>query len=126
MFEAKSGVHYIIKMRCCIRVHSIGLATRKAHKNRVFIINPLSATSIWCQGRILDHGQILGQGRNLGQGQILVHRQILGQSQILGQGQILGQDRGQGQCVCGCIWRSMSVCAKPDVSVDSADGARAV
>jgi len=59
------------------------LTTRKAHKNRVFIINPLSATSIWVkvefwvnvkfwikvefwvkvQGQILVKGQILGQGR---------------------------------------------------------------
>ena len=49
---------------------------KKAHKNRVFIVNPLSATSIWCQGRILDQGQILGQG------------QILAEGRILGQGQI--------------------------------------
>jgi len=28
------------------------MRTRKAHKNRVFIINPLSATSIWVKVEI--------------------------------------------------------------------------
>jgi len=71
----------------------------------------------------------MGQGKNLGQGR------ILGQCRILSQGQILGQGHGlgQGKCACGCIWlcQMVNVCvwlhlAKPDVSVDSADGASSV
>ena len=41
--------------------------TRKAHKNRVVIINPLSAINLG-QGRILGQGQIMDRGRILGQG----------------------------------------------------------
>ena len=75
------------------------LLTRKAHINRVFLINPFSATSIWvkvefwCQGRILGQSQIMGQGRILGQGE------IYGQGQIYGQGHVQGHGRGQGHCV---------------------------
>jgi len=85
----------------------------KPIKTRVFIINPLSATSIWVkvefqgQGRILGQGQIMGQGQILGQGRILDQGRISGQDQILGQGEISGQGQILGQGLIlgqGQIW----------------------
>ena len=62
--------------------------TRKAHKNRVFIINPLSARLIF-QGQV--QGLFQGQGRSLGQGNL--------QGQGQSEGHVQGHGRGQGLCV---------------------------
>jgi len=74
-----------------------GASTRKAHKNRGFIINPLS-------GKLIFQGQVQCNFQGQVQGQILGQGHLQSQSQVLGQGQSLGQDhgrgRGQGQCLC--------------------------
>jgi len=65
------------------------MITRKAHKNRVFIINPLSAKSIWVKVK-------LGSRSNFGSRSMCVWCQMV------------------NVCVCYCIWlRQMSLLTSP-------------
>src|SRR6218665_3025693 len=72
------------------------MITRKAHKNRVFIINPLSAKSIWVKVK-------LGSRSNFGSRSMCVWLHLASPD---------------GQCLCVLLHL-----ASPDVSVDIADGA---
>ena len=63
--------------------------TRKAHKNTVFIINPLSAKSIWVKVEFRVKAKFW----------VKVKFRV----------KVQGQVQGRGQGVCGCIWlRQMS------------------
>ena len=104
--------------------------TRKAHKNRFFIINPLSAKLLFqgqVPGQVQGHlqgqvqVQIQGQGHVQGQGRILGQGHLQDQGQSLGQGHVQGRDRGRGQCLSMkpmsvCVWLHVSL-ASPEVSL---------
>jgi len=59
------------------------IETSKAHENRVFTINPLSAKLIF-QGQVQSHFQ--GQGQGHFQGQVQGHFQGQGQGRSQGRG----------------------------------------